>query len=157
MSLSNQSHIVHHTFVSERTWSASPERVFAAFSDREQKRLWYFQGSESFEMDFRIGGAERAVSRLGADSPFPGVPLTSEGIHLDIAANQRVVIASCMSIGGRPMSASLCTFQFLPEGTGTCLVFTHQGAFYENSDGPAMREEGWNTILNRLDAVVNAA
>jgi uncharacterized protein YndB with AHSA1/START domain len=55
-----------------------------------------------------------------------------------------------MSIAEKCISASLATFEFLPTGTGTDLIFTHQGAFFEGADGPEMREEGWRGLLNKL-------
>jgi len=34
--------------------------------------------------------------------------------------------------------------------TGTDVICTHQGAFFEGADGPQMREAGWQTLLNKL-------
>ena len=34
------------------------------------------------------------------------------------------------------------------------MVFTHQAAFFEGSDGPQMRKAGWEAILSRLDRAV---
>jgi uncharacterized protein YndB with AHSA1/START domain len=56
---------VHHaTFAVERTYAASPARVFAAWSDPETKARWFGGSDEAngeYELDFRIGGRE--VSR----------------------------------------------------------------------------------------------
>jgi len=38
----------------------------------------------------------------------------------------------------------------LPAGSGTDLVFTHQGAYFEGADGPEMRKGGWESLLNKL-------
>lgn len=157
MSLTIKDHtVIHHTFVTERSYQASPERVFAALSDPGKKRLWYAAGDhhdvEKFEMDFRVGGTERSVYRFREGTPFPGVLLSNEGSFLDIEAGRRVVVASAMSLGGRRISASLCTFELLPTDVGTDLVLTHQGAFFEGSDGPEIREAGWRTLLDRLGA-----
>jgi uncharacterized protein YndB with AHSA1/START domain len=46
------------------------------------------------------------------------------------------------------------TFEMLPTEEGTELICTHQGAFLPGSDGPKIREAGWNTLLDRLQAVV---
>jgi len=59
-----------------------------------------------------------------------------------------------MSLGDRHISASLVTFEFLPTDSGTDLIFTHQGAFFEGSDGPAMREAGWRKLLGQLNREV---
>jgi hypothetical protein len=65
-------------------------------------------------------------------------------------AGRRVVTASTMSIGEKCISASLVTAELLPSGTGTELILTHQGAFFEGADGPEMREAGWHKLLAQL-------
>ena len=35
-------------------------------------------------------------------------------------------------------------------------VCTHQGAFFENSDGPQMREHGWRALLDKLGQALAA-
>jgi uncharacterized protein YndB with AHSA1/START domain len=59
-----------------------------------------------------------------------------------------------MTLGENRISASLATLEFLSSDGGTKLVFTDQGAFFEGSDGPKMREEGWSHILDGLAAEV---
>jgi uncharacterized protein YndB with AHSA1/START domain len=56
--------VTHATFVIERRYPTTPQRVFAAFSDPAKKRRWFagdkeFQ-SEEFEMEVRVGGRERS-------------------------------------------------------------------------------------------------
>src|SRR5712672_4213072 len=80
--------VTHGTFVIERTYSATPERVFAAFSDPAKKRRWYIEGhnneAETFEMDFRVGGTDRSSYRMGQNSPFPGTAVSTETKYMDI-------------------------------------------------------------------------
>lgn len=150
--------VTHSTFVLERNFPATPERVFAAFADPSKKRRWYAEeGSrkvDEFEMEFRVGGRERLRSRLGADTPFPGTPLINETTYQDIVPNRRIVTAYTMTLGDRCISASLVTFELLPAAKGTALVLTHQGAFFEGSDGPERREAGWKQLLEQLSGAL---
>lgn len=151
-----ESSVLHNTFVIERNYPQSPEKVFQAFTDPAKKRRWFAEGHshdvEEFTMDFRVGGSERSAYRFREGTPFPGVSIVSEGIYLDIVSGQRIVQAAHMSIGGKPISATMVTIELRPRGTGTDLVCTHQGAFFEGSDGPQMREQGWRKLLDRLAA-----
>jgi uncharacterized protein YndB with AHSA1/START domain len=145
---------IHSTFVVERSYRVPPERVFAAFADVTRKRRWYAESDghtvETFEMDFRVGGAERMLYRLGEATPFPGMELGSEGAYYDIVPNERIVVASGMTLGGRRISVSMLTFEFVLTDAGTDLVCTHQGVFFEGADGPKMREGGWRLLLDKL-------
>ena len=151
--------VIHNTFMIERSFPAAPERVFEALSDPEKKHRWYGKSDshnvERFEMDFRVGGVERDAYRFKG-GPFDGVLLSNEGTYQDIVPNERVIIASTMTMGDRPISVILATFELLPTDKGTDLIFTHQGAFFEGSGGPEMREEGWRKLIDRLAKAIAA-
>ena len=146
--------VTHSTFVIERNYPAAPERVFAAFADPAKKRRWYADGDgrevEEFEMDFRVGGTDRARYRMQEGTPFPGAALTNHSTYQDIVPNRRIVMAYRMSLDGRGFSASLATVEFKAAEKGTDLIFTEQGAYFEGSDGPQMREGGWRRLLASL-------
>jgi uncharacterized protein YndB with AHSA1/START domain len=150
--------VVHDTFVLERSYPKPPETVFAAFSDPAKRRRWFAEGThhelEEYTLDFRVGGSERALSRFKEGSPFPGVVLLMEAGFQDIVANRRIASASSMALGGHVFSAALATFEFVATEAGTDLVFTFQAAFFEGSDGPAMRKEGWEKLLEKLELVL---
>lgn len=146
--------VIHSTFVIERTYPSTPERVFAAFSDPVQKRRWFIEGDhhevEHFDMDFRVGGQEHAKMRFPEGTPIPGAVFTNDTIYQDIVPNCRVVFTSTMSLDDKHISASLATIELLPTDKGTNLICTHQGAFFEGSDGPERRKDGWEKLLNNL-------
>ena len=148
------SSVIHSTFVIERTYPVTPERAFAAFADPEQKRRWYLAGDhhtvEDYRLDFRVGGKEWARMRFNEGTPLAGKLWINDTGYLDIVPDHRIVFASAMIIGEKCVSATLATIEFLPSEEGTDLVFTHQGAFFEGSGGPQMREEGWRKQLARL-------
>src|ERR1700744_4517691 len=102
---------LHNTFVIARTYPTTPARVFAAFADPAKKRRWYGEADnhsvDAFEMEFRVGGVERAAYRLGPDTPFPGLEMVNDGAYYDIVENARVVVGTAMTFGGRRISVSL--------------------------------------------------
>jgi uncharacterized protein YndB with AHSA1/START domain len=145
----------HHTFVIERRYPVPAERVFAAFSDPVKKRKWFASGEkapiEEYTLDFRVGGRERTRFRT------PRGTCTNDTIYQEIAPNQYIVFAYTMAMGDRPFSSSQATVEFLPNDKGTQLLFTEQGAYFAGADGPEMREEGWNKLLDQLTSwIANA-
>lgn len=146
--------VIHSTFVIERSYPKPPNRVFSAFADPAKRRRWFAEGEnhdvEEFEMDFREGGAERIRYRFKEGTPLQGLALTYQGAYQDIVPDRRIVTGSTMTLGDRHISASLVTIELLPTDQGTDLICTHQGAFFEGSDGPQMREGGWRKLFDRL-------
>jgi uncharacterized protein YndB with AHSA1/START domain len=72
--------VTHATFAVERTYDASPARVFAAWAEPERKARWFGNpddGVAEFELDFRVGGS-RAQPRqcrgrgVHVRGPLPG-------------------------------------------------------------------------------------
>jgi uncharacterized protein YndB with AHSA1/START domain len=155
MKTMEQQTVIHSTFVIERSYPTTPERVFAAFADPAKKRRWFVESGghaiEQYDLDFRTGGNEHARFRFKEGTPVSGLTCVNDTSYLDIVPNHRVVATSTMNIAGKCISASLTTFEFLPTDKGTDLIFTHQGAFFEGADGPEMREAGWRKLLDRLN------
>ena len=150
-----QPSVIHSTFVLERSYRQKPELIFSAFANATLKRRWFVEGEshdvEHYELDFRLGGAERVRRRLKEGTPFPGVAVVTEGTYLDITPNQCIVTASRMTLGDRPISAALVTFEFLRTDKGTDLLFTHQGAYFEGSGGPEILQDGWRKLFQNLE------
>ena len=153
--------VTHNTFVIERTYLTTPQRVFAALSDPAKKQRWSADGEgvqvESFSMDFRVGGRETKRFTSSHDSPVKGLTMENDSVYLDIVQDSRVVLAYTMAVADRRISASLSTFELIPTEGGTKLVYTEQASFFENSDGPDMRKFGWSLLLNQLGTELAAA
>lgn len=141
----------HATFAIERTYDASPQRVFAAWAQREAKERWFACHGDwrttLYELDFRPGGRERL--RTG---PAGGTVHAFDGLYQDIVPGERIIYAYEMHLDDRKISVSLATVEFKPApgGKGTKLIFTEQGAFLDRYDGAADRERGTVELLKSL-------
>lgn len=147
---------IHSTFVIEHSFPTTPERVFDAFANPEKKRRWFFEDVSAqhklqhHQLDFKVGGLERAQLIFGPGIPVAGMTCVNETLYQDIVPNRRIVAAYRMTIEGNCISASLATIEILPSAAGTDLILTHQGAYFEGADGPEMRKGGWNSLLDKL-------
>jgi uncharacterized protein YndB with AHSA1/START domain len=143
--------ITHATFVLERTYDASPDRVFAAFADPAAKARWFSAPDESgaWSMDFRVGGRE--VNRGG---PPDGPVYTYEAVYQDIVPDERIVYTYEMQANGTRISVSLATVQLAAAGTGTRLTLVEHGAFLDGHDDPAQREKGTGDLLDAMGATL---
>ncbi len=142
--------VVHATFVIERTYDASPARVFAAFADKGAKARWFGEpgdGVETFELDFRVGGREYNSGRIPN-----GPTYTFEARYHDIVPDQRIVTAYEMHIDGARISVSVATVELKADGKRTRLKYTEQGAYLDGLDNPAQREAGTKDLLDKLGA-----
>ena len=149
----------HSTFVVERNYPQSPARVFASFAEAGRKRRWYAEGDHEireYDLDFRVGGAERFRYRFKEGHPIAGSEIDNESTYQDIVPEQRIVFTQKMSLNGNPVSIAVITLEFLATGEGTELELTNQGTFIGWPDGAKMVEFGWNTLLDRLRNDVTA-
>jgi uncharacterized protein YndB with AHSA1/START domain len=149
----------HSTFVVERTYPQSPARVFASFAEAGRKRRWYAEGDHEireYDLDFRVGGAERFRYRFKEGHPIAGSEIDNESTYQDIVPEQRIVFTQKISLNGNPVSIAVITLEFFATGEGTELVLTNQGTFIGWPDGAKMVEFGWNTLLDRLRKDVTA-
>ena len=143
--------VTHSTFSLERTYDASPARVFAAFADAEQKAAWFAGPPEwplaAFEVDFRVGGRE--INRGG---PKDGPMHSFEALYYDIVPDQRIVYSYEMHLDDKRISVSLATIELAEAADGTRLTLTEQGAYLDDFDDPKLRETGTRDLLEALGA-----
>jgi uncharacterized protein YndB with AHSA1/START domain len=141
--------VTHSTFTVERRYPAAIERVFRALSDKDAKSKWFVGPSEwrreRYEMDFRVGGRERLVGAVPGQAPH-----SFDAVYFDIVENRRIIYAYDMHAAEERISVSLATIELAPDGAGTKLTFTEQGAFLEGYDDPATRELGTRGLLDQL-------
>jgi uncharacterized protein YndB with AHSA1/START domain len=147
--------VTHDTIAIERTFHASPARVFAAWASAKARARWavpsnQWESAEDSD-DFRVDGRE--VRRFG---PKGNPRYRSVTIYLDIVPDRRIVMAGTMFASELPISCSLATVEFLEHGRATRMIYTEQAAFLDGRDTPQSRRQGWGTNLDKLDAYLGA-
>ena len=141
----------HGSFVIERTYPVSPERVFAGWSSRAAKDVWFGTGDDFLErvdaytLDFRVGGSERLAGVLPGGRAF-----AYDAVYRDIVADARIIVAYDVAIDGRRTSVSLMTVDIQAVADGTRLTLTEQGAFLDGLDSNDGRREGATDSLDQL-------
>lgn len=138
----SERNVKHDTFVIERTYNASPARVFEAWADPQSKAKWF---ATAEEFDFRVGGHEIART------PVNGAVYLFDALYQDIVPNERIVYSYIMERDQTRLSVSQATIEFQPAGSGTKLTCTEQGVYLDGEDEPKFRFEGTNSLLDKLD------
>jgi uncharacterized protein YndB with AHSA1/START domain len=138
--------VTHSSFTLERTYDASPARVFAAWADQEQKRQWWGGGQPELELDFRVGGREYTAGTM-EDTSY-----SYEARFQDIVQDERIVYTYEMHLNDARVSVSVATVELTPAGDGTRIVYTEQGAFLDGLDDPKLREQGTGSLLESLSS-----
>jgi uncharacterized protein YndB with AHSA1/START domain len=131
--------------VLERRIKASPEKIFAAWTDPAQLIRWFGPdggGVETAETDLRVGGRYRIVFRTedGEEHHFGGV-------YREVVADRRLVFTWAWR--STPERESLVTVTVAPEGDGSRLTLLHEQFF---DDAARDRHAyGWTGSLAKLE------
>jgi len=125
-------------FVIERTYNASPERIWRAISDRDEMSKWYFNLEE-----FR--------PEVGFEFRFWGGPEHKQYLHIcevtEAVANRKLTYS--WRYDGYE-GISYVTWELFPEGDKTRLKLTHTGleTFPPEPDFARSNfEAGWTYII----------
>jgi uncharacterized protein YndB with AHSA1/START domain len=152
----------HGSFIIERRYNAAPERVFAAWSDAKAKRTWFAEGEgwdiKSYELDFREGGAETSKFRFlkGEETFGEETWFGNDTVFNEVVENERIVMSYEMHLDATRISVSLGTTEIKPNGAGSTLIYTEQGAYLDGYDDAGQREEGTQQLFNQLDAFLQS-
>jgi uncharacterized protein YndB with AHSA1/START domain len=130
-----------------RRLNASPEKVFAAWTDPEKLIQWFgptetIPGSVTADMDVRIGGTYR-ISFRTQDGEYHQVG----GTYREIVPNQRLVFSWAWH--STPERESVVTVSLRPDGAAT-LLSLHHAQFFDQAarDG---HEHGWTGTMDKLE------
>ena len=132
--------MTHEPFVIERTYNASPEKVWKAITDKDQMKQWYFD-LEAFKPE------------IGFEFQFE---VTNEGKRfLHLCKITEVIAGKKLKYSWRYdgyEGNSFVTFELFPEGNKTKVKLTHKGleSFPVTTNKDFAKEnfmEGWTYII----------
>ena len=145
----------HSTFTIERTYDASPERVFAAWSDPQAKARWFGPSDkpeDAYSLEFRVGGRERLTIAM-PDGPS----YTLNALYQDIVPGQRIIYSYDIHRGEDRISVSLASVEIHALDAGTRLTLVEHGVFLDGLDTPEAREHGTNVMMDTLGSVLHGS
>jgi uncharacterized protein YndB with AHSA1/START domain/predicted ester cyclase len=137
----------------ERTYRATPDRVWEALTNRHALERWFFPldnpGARIPVFDARVGGAYR-IEFVGG----PGAGQhTAVGIFKEVVPQRK--LAFTWEWDGAPrMPHSLVTIELHPASGGTKVTLRHEGL--PTAQEMAMHAVGWEGILDRYAALEDA-
>ncbi|HKW09516.1 MAG TPA: SRPBCC domain-containing protein [Gemmatimonadaceae bacterium] len=127
-----------------RTFSASRDRVFRAWTQPEELKKWAAPGPMTVptaEVDFKIGGRYRMVLR-GPD----GAEHRVSGIYKQIDPPKRLVYSWKWD---QPSAVeTIVTVEFRDLGAATEVVLRQEG--FASSEDRERHEKGWNGCLDKF-------
>jgi uncharacterized protein YndB with AHSA1/START domain len=134
----------------KRHLNASPEKVYAAWTDPQKIVRWFGpanlrQETMRAESDVQAGGHFR-VSFDAENGEYFEV----SGIYREVVPNRRLVFSWAWH--STPERESLVTVTLMPDGVGTLLTLHHAQFFDEAARNGHQR--GWSELLDKLEKFV---
>lgn len=141
----------------ERTYPQSPEQVWAAWTDPQALRQWFFPadvpGVAIPKFDVRPGGEYRIEFAAGAAMEAH----VAVGTFREVVPGRRLVFT--WDWQGQPPMGSVVHVELEKAGNGTRLTLRHEGL--PGQEAADLHRLGWNAILDRyallLDPDANKA
>lgn len=139
----------------EGLFNASPDRVFRAWTDPEEIKMWFGPAPDSLtkvEVDLRVGGAW-----CFSFKPGDGVTSSLQGTYLEVEQDARLVFSWShvrdFDDGRRTETqVSHVTVEFVAEGKATRVKLRHEGI--AELDGRQGVGKGWTACYVHLHAML---
>jgi uncharacterized protein YndB with AHSA1/START domain len=138
------------SFRLERTFAASPEEVFEAWTNPAVLERWWGArprwSSPGCEVDLRVGGRYRLQMRDGESDQIRAIG----GEYREVVRPSRLLYTWCWEGEDGPYAGevSLVSVEFRAEGAGTTVVLEHSGLGSEESR--SAHGAGWRGSLESL-------
>jgi uncharacterized protein YndB with AHSA1/START domain len=139
----------------ERTYDASPEEVFDAWTNPTVLKRWWAPGPEwespNLEVDLRVGGQYRLATR----HPHSGEVFTVGGEYTEVERPSRLSYSWAWENGPHADHVSTVTVEFRGGNGRTTVVLTHTRLESDRSYG--FHAYGWTEVMESLEQRVFSA
>jgi uncharacterized protein YndB with AHSA1/START domain len=136
----------------ERTYEASAQAVFDAWTSEEVIRRWWHAGRDwetpEVEIELRVGGVVRVVMR----NPHKDIEYGGGGQYTEVDPPRRLAFTW---IWDGDSTRQLIEIDFEEVDGVTKVTFTHSGLWDEES--VRSHESGWGTAFDNLERTLAAA
>jgi uncharacterized protein YndB with AHSA1/START domain len=130
-----------------RTFKASRERVFRAWTDPKEMDRWFAPDPNSTikaSVDLRVGGAYR-IEITNGERVFG-----AHGVYREIRRPSRLVFTwDAINCGVTAAKDTLVTVELFEVGEKTQVTLTHQN--FADTEARERHEQGWKGCLDRLE------
>jgi uncharacterized protein YndB with AHSA1/START domain len=131
----------------KRHLNASPEKVFAAWTDPQKLVQWFGRADARretmrAEIDLRVGGRYRVSFSIPAGEYFE-----VGGVYREVVPNQRLKFTWAWH--STPERESLVTIEFKPDADGTLMIFRQEQ--FADQAARDNHERGWNKFFDVLE------
>lgn len=137
------------TFELERTFTAAPDEVFAAYADCEARSVWGPPPTDEMRYsrsEFRVGGTDEYHC-----GPAGDLRMSGRAVYLDIVENERIVFAETVSTEGRVVAHSLVSWHLEQVGSATKVAVLVQIVSYVGEWMLTASRGGRATALDNLE------
>ena len=136
----------------ERHMNATPERVYQALTDAQDRMAWGAPDTGSvyvIDAPVPLEPGMRETGRVGPrDNPY--VDVTVDWILLD--GPSRMVYVETLSAEREPLGISTATFELVEDGSGTALRVTVQIVNFSGDEMGDEMQAGWSHAMDALAA-----
>jgi uncharacterized protein YndB with AHSA1/START domain len=137
--------LIEPSLTLKRRLKASPEAVYAAWTDPEKIVKWFGPDAGPVEhaaLDVRVGGRYTVIFRTE-----DGEQHHVTGIYREVVPNEKLVFTWAWR--STPERESLVTILIKPDGAGSLLTLQHEKFFDEKARDDHRR--GWSGCLDKLE------
>lgn len=129
------------TLTVRRTFPATRERVFRAWTERTALLQWFRpegKGVIISELDVQVGGSFRFDLADGCDSLF--------GTYLEVIRPEKLVFT--WSSAATHNEETVVTVEFIEHDSATQVVLTHER--FSSKEMRLLHQSGWQSLLDQL-------